>query len=127
MSMDDDHVEKELAWIRQNRPLTVHEVADEVGICKNSCHLILTDQMKMRRFAAKFVLRMLTDAQKENHVPVSQELFDRSNAGENIPKNTITGDKTLVYDYDVETKVQSSQWMEKLSPLPKKHVRVALM
>ena len=33
-SMDDDHVEKVLAVIRQNFRLTVHEVAKEVGICK---------------------------------------------------------------------------------------------
>ena len=34
-SMDNDHVEKVLALIRQNRRLIVHEVAEEVGICKN--------------------------------------------------------------------------------------------
>ena len=83
----------------------------------------------MRRVAAKFVPRLLTDAQKENRVTVSQELFDRSNADENFLKNVITGDETWVYGYDVETKVQSSQWMGKLSPRPKKkkHVRAALM
>jgi len=59
-SMDDDHVEKTLAVIRQNRPLTVREVAEEVGICKSSCRLILTDKRKMRRVAAKFVPRLLT-------------------------------------------------------------------
>ena len=108
-SMDDDHVEKVLAVIRQNRRLTVREAAEEVGTCKSSCHLILTDKLKMRRVAAKFVPRLLTDAQKENCVTVSQELFDRSNADENFLKNVITGDETLVYGYDVETKVQSSQ------------------
>ena len=73
----------------------------------------------MRRVATKFVPRLLTDAQKENRVTVTQELFDRSNADENFLKNVITGDETWVYGYDVETKVQS-QWMEKLSPRPKK-------
>jgi len=53
---------------------------------------------------------------KENHVTVSQELFDCLNADENFLKNVITGDETWVYGYDVETKVQSSQWMGKLSP-----------
>ena len=74
----------------------------------------------VRLVATKFVPRLLTDAQKENHVTVSQELFDRSNADENILKNVITGDETWVYGYGVETKVQSLQWMEKLSPRPKK-------
>jgi len=57
-SMDDDHVEKVLAVIRQSCRLTVREVAEEVGICKRSCHLILTDKLKMRRVAAKFFYRV---------------------------------------------------------------------
>ena len=64
MSMDDDRVEKVLAVIRQNRRLTVREAAEEVAICKTSCHLILTDKLKMRRVAARNVPRLLTDAQK---------------------------------------------------------------
>jgi len=59
-SMDDDQVENVLTVIRQNRCLTVCEVAKEVGICKSSCHLILTKKQKMRRVAAKFVLCLLT-------------------------------------------------------------------
>jgi len=60
--MEDDHVEKVLAVIRQNRRLTVRDVAEEVGICKSSCHLIFTEKLKMRRVAAKFVPCLLTDA-----------------------------------------------------------------
>ena len=59
-SMDDDHVEKVLAVIRQNRRLTVREVAEEVGTCKSSCHLIFAEKWKTRRVAAKFVPRLLT-------------------------------------------------------------------
>jgi len=70
--MDDDHVEKVLAVIRQNRSLTVREVAEEVEMCKSSCHLILTDKLKMSRVVAKFVPRLLTDAQKKKRVTVSQ-------------------------------------------------------
>jgi hypothetical protein len=66
--------------IRQNRSLTVRDIAEEGGICKSSCHLILTDKLKMCRVAAKFLPHLLTGAQKENHVTVSQELFDSSNA-----------------------------------------------
>ena len=88
-SMEDDHVEKVLAVIRQNRRLTVREAAEEVGVCKSSCHLIFPEKLKMRRVAAKFVPRLLTDAQKENRVTVSHELFGRSNADENFLKNVI--------------------------------------
>jgi len=65
------------------------------------------------------VTRLLTEEQKQNRVSVSQELLDRSNTDGNFLKNVITGDKTWVYDYDDEIKVQSSQWVGKSSPRPK--------
>ena len=119
-STGDHHIEKMRSVIRENRRLTVREVAEEVGICKSSCHTILTEKLKMHRVAAKFVPRLLTEEQKQNRVTVSQELLDRSNADENFLQNVITGDETWVYGYDVETKVQSSQWVGKSSPRPKK-------
>ena len=61
-SMDDDYVQKVVPVIRQNPRPTVREVGEEVGICKSPCHLILTDKLQMRRVAAKFVPRLLTDA-----------------------------------------------------------------
>ena len=64
--------------------------------------------------------RLLTDDQKENRVEISQELLANANDNKNFLKNIITGDETWVYEYDVETKMQSSQWMGKGSPRPKK-------
>ena len=63
--------------------------------------------------------RLLTDDQKESRVEISQELLANANGNENCLKNIITGDETWVYGYDVETKMQSSQWMGKGSPRPK--------
>ena len=92
-STGDDHIEKVRSVIRQNRHLTVREVS-EVGICKSSCHTISTEKLKMRRVAAKFVPRLLTEEQKQNRVSVSQELLDHSNTDENFLKNVITGYET---------------------------------
>ena len=75
----------------------------------------------MRRVSAKFVPRLLTDDRKEKHVEISQELLAHVNGNENFLKNIITGDETWVYGYDVETEMQSSQWMRKRSHRPKKH------
>ena len=70
----------------------------------------------MHRFATKFVPRVLTEDQKANRVNISQELLDRVSVDENFLKIIVTGDKTWVYDYDVETKAQSSQWLAQGSP-----------
>jgi hypothetical protein len=76
-SMDDNH-EKVLAVIHQHHHLTVRVVVEEVGTCISSCHLILTYKLKTHFVATKFVPHLLTYAQKENCVTLSQELFDRS-------------------------------------------------
>ena len=91
-----------------------------MSISKTVCHEILTENLGMHRIAAKFVPRLLMDDQKQNRVNVSQELLDRANGDDNFLKNIITGDETWVYVYDVETKVQSSQWVSNTPPQPKK-------
>jgi hypothetical protein len=49
------------AVICENHRLNVREVSEEVGICKNSCHIILAEKLMMRHVAAKFVPRLLTE------------------------------------------------------------------
>jgi hypothetical protein len=84
------------------------------------CHEILTENVGMHCVAAKFVPRLLSEGQKQNHVDVSKELVDHANADERFLKNIVTGDGTWVYGYAVETKAQSLQWVSTTSPRPKK-------
>ena len=109
-STNDDHVKRVRAVIHGNRCLTVREVAEEVGISIGSCHQIFTEKRQMRRVSAQFVLRLSNDDQKENRVEISQELLANPNGKENFFKNIVRYE-TWVYGYDVETKMQSSQWM----------------
>ena len=44
----------------------------------------------------------------------------KAGGNENFIKNIKTGDKTWVYGYGVEVEAQSSQWVGKGSPQPKK-------
>ena len=85
-----------------------------MGISIGYCHQILTEKLQMCHVSAKFMPHLLTDDQKENCVDISQELL--ASANENFLKNIITGDEMWVYGFDVETKMQSSQWMGKGSP-----------
>jgi len=70
-STGNDHIEKVRSVICENRRLTTRDVSEEVGICKSSCHTIFTKKLKMHRVATKFVLRLLTEEQKQNHVSQS--------------------------------------------------------
>ena len=120
VSTDDDHVAQVNDLVRSNRRLTIREMAEECNISFGSCQEILTEKLHMRRVAAKFVPRLMTEDQKQRRVRVCEELLEMANDNENFLKTIITGDETWVYGYDVETKAQSSQWKTDTSPRPKK-------
>ena len=64
--------------IRNNRRLTVQEIADDCGISAGSCDAILTDDLHMKHVCAKFVPRLLTDDQREQRQTITHDLFERS-------------------------------------------------
>jgi len=105
--------------IRNDRRLTVREVANEVGISIGTCHSILSDELGMKRVSAKLVPKLLTEEQKEHRIEVCLELKNRDSNDPSFIKSIIPGDETWVYGYDPETKVQSSQWKTANSPRPK--------
>jgi len=74
----------------------------------------------MHRIAAKFVPRVLTHEQKDSRVAICQELKETVTNDPTLLLNVITGDESIVYAYDPETKLQSSQWKSPGSPRPKK-------
>jgi hypothetical protein len=97
--------------IHSNRRSSVREVAEEGSISRTICHEILMKNLGISCTAVKFVPRLLRNEQKQIRVHVGEELSNQANEEENFSKNIITGDETLVYGYDVDTKAQSSQWV----------------
>jgi len=76
--------------------------------------------------SAKFVPRVLTVEQKQQLLSISLELRDRAASDSSFLGNVITGHETLVYGYNPETRVQSSQWKSPSSPRAKKSASIKL-
>jgi len=74
----------------------------------------------MHRIAEKFVPRVLTHDQKDSRVAICQELKETVINGPTLFLNVITGDESIVYAYDSEIKLHSSQRKNPGSPRPKK-------
>jgi len=62
------------------------------------------------------VLKELTEEQKQRRVTICQDLLKRQ---DDILGRVITGDGIWAYQYDPETKRQSTQWKTTNSPRPK--------
>jgi len=95
-------VERVENLVRGDRRLTVREIAEEVGISKDSAHEILRADLNMRRVAAKFVPKLLSVEQKELCVEVAQDLLDTTSTDPEFLNTLITGDESWVYGYDPE-------------------------
>jgi len=113
-------VEQVRAAVNQDRNHTIHDLCAETGIGYGSCQRILTEQLNMHRIAAKFVPRVFTHDQKDSRVAICQEVKETVINDPILLLNVITGDESIVYAYDPETKLQSSQWKSPGSPRPKK-------
>lgn len=98
--------------IHSNCCLTIREGAEEAGISKTTCHVILTENLGIHHVAAKFMPHHLSEDQKQNNrVDVSKKLVDL------VSKELVD---TWVYGCDIKTKGQSSQWVLKSPPGLKK-------
>ena len=63
-SCTNKHVEKIREKINEDRRYTTDEISEATGVSWGSCQRILTVDLNMRRVAAKFVPRLLTQDQK---------------------------------------------------------------
>jgi hypothetical protein len=104
-----ENVQKIRELIQEDRCRIIHELADTVGISYGVCQ-ILTENLNMRRIVAKLVSRLLTNDQKQRRVNVCLELREKAKEAPTFIYRIITGEESLIYVYDSETKQQSSQW-----------------
>jgi hypothetical protein len=74
-----------------------------VNISCGSCEAILTEDLAMRRIAAKFALRLLSDDHKSRSFQVCEELKRKVEMGPHFMSRFIAGDGTGDYRYDPET------------------------
>ena len=113
-------IERVRQIIRKDCHRTIDEVRMLVGISHRTCHNILTEYLKMRHVASKFVPRLLSVEQKQQRLEVCLDLKENAAHDPSFLSNVITGDETWVYAYNPETKTQSSQCKSLVKPRSKK-------
>jgi hypothetical protein len=95
-------------------------VAEFFNIPKTVVLQNLKEDLGKRKLCARFVPHSLTPEQREDRVTFCQDIIAMANADKNCFDKIIMGDETWCFAYDPETKQQSSDWVGKPSPRPKK-------
>ncbi|XP_066259606.1 protein GVQW3-like [Euwallacea similis] len=118
-SVNDDNIEKVQEIVLENRRVGIREIAQALNISYGLTQHILANLLGIKRVAARLVPIDLNFLQKRRRAEIVKEM--RANVADDSTfiKRVITGDET-VYEYDIETAQQFSEWRVKNEPKQKK-------
>ncbi|KAK8784948.1 hypothetical protein V5799_008687 [Amblyomma americanum] len=109
-SHTDDSVQKVRQVLEKDQRLSVRMIAEECGIPKTIAHHILMNDLKVRKVCTKIVRKVLTSEMKEELLLKCQEVHEHYDTDPDFLDRVITGDETWIFEYDPESKLQSSEW-----------------
>ena len=107
--------------VREDRRVTIDEIANEVGISHGSAFSILSEDLRLSKLSARWVPKALQENQLIQRADLSLAILSKMEANEAIFfKRCVTGDETWIYQFDPENKIQSKEWHPKGTPGPVK-------
>ena len=89
-----ENIERVRLAIEGDRPLTVRELENDLGIPNTTVWEILNKILGMTRVCAKFIPKSFTTEQKDLRSEIAQDTLEMVNDDENVLKKVITGDES---------------------------------
>ena len=75
---NDENLERVCNAINADCRQTTDEISEITGLSWSSCQRMLTEDLNMKRVSTKFVPRLLTEDQKNNHLNVCYDLREQA-------------------------------------------------
>ena len=107
-------------FMDKDRRVSIETISAQFDVRVGTVHIIIREELKMRKICAKFVPRVLREDQKEISCHDIREIVELINSDPAVLDAQVTCDESWIYCYDPETKRQSSQWKHAGSSRPKK-------
>ena len=107
-------------FMDNDRCVSIETIKAQFDVSVGSVQAIIREELKMQKICAKFVLRVLSEDQKERRCHDSREMVKLIYLDPAVLDVLVTCDESWIYCYDSETKRQSSQWKHAGSLRPKK-------
>jgi [histone H3]-lysine36 N-dimethyltransferase SETMAR len=123
-AVTQENIEAIRNLIKSDRHVTYREISSTLGIGMTAISKILNDHLGVRKLCSRWVPHNLTSAQKDARVKWCKEMLRKYNKGSSKAVYDIcTGDESWIYNYDPETKQQSTVWVFQNEAKPTKVVR----
>ncbi len=117
------HVQRIQQLLDNDSRMSIQDICDKTGLSKSSVHRVLKKDLKLTKMSAKFVPRILSEAQKADRVRLCRQNLDLFKADTTLLEKVITTDESWISLFDPETKQASAQWRPKGSVRPRKAMR----
>ena len=109
------------ASVKENRRVTVNEIAAHLGMSHGPAHHIVRDVLQFHKMSARWVPCQMTAELKERCADACQGLLKCFEAeSDGFLGRIVTGYATWVRNHQPETKKSSKEWRHTPSPKPKK-------
>lgn len=119
-----ENIEAVRSLIEKDRPVTYREIASELGISMTSINKILHKHLKVRKLCARWIPHLLTEEEKRTRVLWCTNMIAKFHGGASKSVfNILTSDESWIYQYDPETKLQSTVWVFQNEDPPTKVAR----
>ena len=112
-------IEKVRQMLEQDRRLTLSLIAEELGTNKDTAHTIVRNDLGKRKICSRFVPHKLRDEQKAKRMETSGDFISMCDQDPLLLENIVT-EETWCYQFDPESKQQSTSWCSQTSPRPNK-------
>jgi [histone H3]-lysine36 N-dimethyltransferase SETMAR len=110
--LTDKNIEMAAKLVKEDRRITIRQLAQELNVNYESVRTILHESLGLRKLTSRWIPHLLSDEQKQSRVSWCKFMLDKFDGGRSkLVSEIITADETWIYQYDPETKQQSTVWV----------------
>lgn len=123
-AVTEENVNRVKALVKQDRRISIRQIEQTLNIGSAAAQTILHERLGLRKLSARWIPHLLTEEQKQRRVDFCKFMLDKFAGGSSKSVSEIvTGDESWIYQYDPETKQQSTVWVFDDEDPPTKVVR----
>ena len=117
---ETSHIQQVEELMQEDRRWTCEhqELSEHFDISTMSVHRILTQDLQMRKVAARWVPHHLSPEQRQERVRIATLIQNRLRREPDFLNRVVAVDKAWIRSYEPELKRQSSEWRRPGSPRP---------
>lgn len=120
-AVSEENVERVRLTIQEEPRRSLRDLAEEIGVSKDTVLRILTDHLSMRKVCSTWVPYRLNQQQKDARINCAQSLIELLNeySFDDCMKFWVTEDETWILFTPLATKQENKAWVARGEPKPK--------